>query len=124
MKNKIVYFICIALVILGAVACHFAKIEAVQATAFAVTMFSAGLAVSKLWAERKGTTPTWLLVLSLVLTGVGAFVAGVTGVLAEEQITQIIGYVFSIIAIIAGIVVAFIKPKTEVAKVSQSKKKA
>lgn len=116
MKSKLVYFICIALVILGTVACHFSKIPAVQATAFAVTMFSAGLAVSKLWAERKGQTPTWLLILSLALTGVGAFVAGVTGVLAEEEITQIMGYVFSILSIIAGIVVAFIKPKTATPK--------
>ena len=47
----------------------------------------------------------------MVLVGLGAFVAGLTGVITEAQVTAIIGYVFSLILIIAGIVTSVIANK-------------
>ena len=48
----------------------------------------------------------------MVLVGLGAFVAVLTGVITEAQVTAIIGYVFSLILIIAGIVTSVIANKT------------
>ena len=112
MKNKLFLIVSIAFIILGAIISYFAKIPLVQISGFAVTMFGAGLAVGKLWNDRDKTVKGWLVILSMVLVGLGAFVAGLTGVITEDQVTAIIGYVFSLILIIAGIVTSVIANKT------------
>ena len=38
----------------------------------------------------------------MVLVGLGAFVAGLTGVITEAQVTAIIGYVFSLLLVVYG----------------------
>ena len=47
----------------------------------------------------------------MVLVGLGAFVSGLTGVITEAQVTATIGYVFSLILVIAGIVTSVIANK-------------
>lgn len=112
MKNKLFLIVSIAFIIVGAIIGHFAKFPLAQMSGFAVTMFGAGLAVGKLWNDRDKTAKSWLVILSMVLVGLGAFVAGLTGVITEAQVTAIIGYVFSLILIIAGIVTSVIANKT------------
>ena len=54
---------------------------------------------------------TGIIPRTAVLVGLGAFVAGLTRVITEAQVTAIIGYVFSLILIIAGIVTSVIANK-------------
>ena len=77
-----------------------------------MTMFGAGLAVANFWESRNKEAKSCLVILGIVLVGLGAFVAGLTGVITEAQVTAIIGYVFSLILIIAGIVTSVIANKT------------
>ena len=111
MKNKLFLIVSIALIIIGAIISYFAKFPPTQMSGFAVTMFGAGLAVGKLWNDRDKTAKSWMVILSMVPVGLGAFVAGLTGVITEAQVTAIIGYVFSLILIIAGIVTSVIANK-------------
>ena len=111
MKTKLFLIVSIALIVIGAVISYFAKFPLAQMSGFAVTMIGAGLAVGKLWNDRDKTAKSWMVILSMVLVGLGAFVAGLTGVITEAQITAIIGYVFSLILIIAGIVTSVIANK-------------
>ena len=111
MKTKLFLIVSIALIVIGAVISYFAKFPLAQMSGFAVTMFGAGLAVGKLWNDRDKTAKSWLIILSMVLVGLGAFFAGLTGVITETQVTDIIGYVISLILIIAGIVTSAISNK-------------
>ena len=111
MKTKLFLIVSIALIVIGAVISYFAKFPLAQMSGFAVTMFGAGLAVGKLWNDRDKTAKNWMVILSMALVGLGAFVAGLTGVITEAQVTAIIGYVFSLILIIAGIVTSVIANK-------------
>ena len=111
MKTKLFLIVSIALIVIGAVISYFAKFPLAQMSGFAVTMFGAGLAVGKLWNDRDKTAKSWMVILSMALVGLGAFVAGLTGVITEAQVTAIIGYVFSLILIIAGIVTSVIADK-------------
>ena len=111
MKTKLFLVVSIALIVIGAVISYFAKFPLAQMSGFAVTMFGAGLAVGKLWNDRDKTAKSWMVILSTALVGLGAFVAGLTGVITEAQVTAIIGYVFSLILIIAGIVTSVIVNK-------------
>lgn len=112
MKNKLFLIVSFAFIILGAIISYFAKLPLAQVSGFAVTMFGAGLAVGKLWNDRDKTAKSWLVILSMVLVGIGAFIAGLTGVITEVQVTAIIGYVFSLILIIAGVITSVIANKT------------
>lgn len=112
MKNKLFLIVSFAFIILGAIISYFAKLPLAQVSGFAVTMFGAGLAVGKLWNDRDKTAKSWLVILSMVLVGIGAFIAGLTGVITEAQVTAIIGYVFSLILIIAGIITSVVANKT------------
>lgn len=112
MKNKLFLIVSFAFIILGAIISYFAKLPLAQVSGFAVTMFGAGLAVGKLWNDRDKTAKSWLVILSMVLVGIGAFIAGLTGVITEAQVTAIIGYVFSLILIITGVITSVIANKT------------
>ncbi len=111
MKNKLFLIISLACIIGGAVIAYFAQIEVAKLSGFAVTMFGAGLAVAKLWKDRKETAKSWLVILAMVLVGIGSFIAGLTGAISESQVTTIIGYVFSLILLIAGIITSVIANK-------------
>jgi peptidoglycan/LPS O-acetylase OafA/YrhL len=111
MKNKLFLIVSIAFIIIGAIISYFAKIPLAQISGFAVTMFGAGLAVGKLWNDRDKTAKSWLVILGMILIGLGAFVAGLTGVITEAQVTAVIGYVFSLILIIAGIIASVVANK-------------
>ena len=109
MINKLFLIVSIAFIIIGAIIGYFAKFPLAQMSGFAVTMFGAGLAVGKFWNDRDKTAKSQLVILSMVLVGLGAFVAGLTGVITEAQVTAIIRYVFSLI--IAGIITSVIANK-------------
>jgi heme A synthase len=112
MKNNIFLIVSVATILLGSAISYFAGIPEVQLVGFAVTMLGAGLLVANIWKERKPTAKGWLIVLSLILVGLGAFIAGVTGVLSEDQVKSIIGYTLALIMLIAGIITQAIANKT------------
>lgn len=111
MNKNILTVIGIVLAVVGAVVGSFIGFEAGQLTAFAVTMFGAGLAVANMWKGRKEETKTWLAVLSMALIGVGAFIAGITGIVSETQLTSVIGYAISIALVIGGIITSIVQKK-------------
>lgn len=112
MKNTLFLIVSVACIVGGAVISYFAKIPAASLSGFALTMFGAGLAVAKLWKDREPTAKTWLVVLSMALTGVGAFIAGLSGVITENQVAEIIGYAISLVLLIAGIITSVVANKT------------
>lgn len=112
MKSKLPLIISLLLIVAGAVVSYFAQFEVAQISALAVTMFGAGLAVSSLWKEKKEGAKTWLVILGLVFISVGSFIAGLTGIITETQVTTLIGLIFSVILLIAGIITVAIANKT------------
>lgn len=104
MKHKL-SVVGIILVVIGAViGSVWAKIPLAQLSGFAVTMFGAGLAVADLWQNRAKDTKPWVNVLSISLVGAGAFLCGITNVIAEEMMVQIISYAVSLALLLAGII--------------------
>lgn len=115
MKNKLFLIMSIAFIIIGTIISYFAKIPLAQISGFAVTMFGAELAVGKLWNDRDKKAESWLVELgAMVLVELGAFIAVLTGLtrgITEAQVTTIIGYIYSLFLIIAGIVTSVIANK-------------
>ena len=109
MNKNILTVVGIVLAIIGAIVGSFIGFEAGQLTAFAVTMFGAGLAVANMWKNRKEGTKTWLAVVAMALIGIGAFIAGIIGVVSETQLTSVIGYAISIALVIGGIITSVIQ---------------
>lgn len=116
MKGKLLTIFSLILIIAGTVAGYFVVSDVAQLSAFAVTMFGAGLAVANMWKNRKEGSKTWLVILALAFIGIGSFIAGLTGALAEKTITTVIGYTISLVTLIAGVVVTAIANKTAVKK--------
>ena len=111
MKNKIMLVLSVLLIVAGSVLGYLATFTAAQVSSLALTMFGAGILIANMWQEKKETARKWLTVLALALVSIGAFVAGLTGVIAEQTVSQVIGYVFSLVAIVAGIVTTAIAQK-------------
>ncbi len=113
MKKNWLTIIGILFIVVGTVISYFAKWELADVSGFAITMFGAGFATANLWNKRDKTAKTWLSVLSLVLVGLGAFVVGFGGVIAESLVTTIISSVFGLVAIIAGLIVSAVANKSK-----------
>jgi len=112
MKKNWLTIIGILFIVVGTVITYFAKWALADVSGFAVTMFGAGLATANLWNKRDKTIKTWLSVLSLVLVGVGAFISGFGGIIAESLVTTIISSVFGFVVIIGGLIVSTIANKS------------
>ena len=111
MKKNWLTVIGILFIVVGVAISYFAKWELADVSGFAVTMFGAGLMCANIWNKRDKTVKTWLSVLSLVLVGVGAFIIGFGGVVAESLVTTIVSSVFGFVAIIAGLIIPAIAKK-------------
>lgn len=104
MNKRIFLILSIALIAAGTVAGFFAVNDTAKLTAFAVTEFGAGLACASIWKDRKETAKKPLVVLAMVCTGIGAFLAGITNAITESQMTTIIGLILSLLLVIMGII--------------------
>lgn len=113
MKKNWLTIIGIAFIVVGTCISYFVKWELADVSGFAITMFGAGLATANLWNKRNKGIKTWLSVISLILVGVGAFVVGFGGIIAESMVTTIITSVFGFVAIIAGLIVSGIANKSK-----------
>ena len=113
MKKNWLTIIGIAFIVVGTVICYFAKWELADVSGFAITMFGAGLATANLWNKRNKDAKTWVSIVSLILVGVGAFVVGFGGIIAESLVTTIITSIFGFVAIIAGLIVSGIANKSK-----------
>ena len=111
MKKNWLTVIGILFVIVGVAISYFAKWEVADVLGFASTMFGAGLMCADLWNKRDKTAKTWLSIVSLVLVGVGCFIIGFGGVIAESLVATIITTVFGFVALIAGLIIPAVAKK-------------
>ena len=111
MKKNWLTVIGILFVIVGVAISYFAKWEVADILGFASTMFGAGLMCADLWNKRDKTAKTWVSILSLVLVGVGCFIIGFGGVVAESLVATIITTVFGFVALIAGLIIPAVVKK-------------
>ena len=91
---------------------NFAKFPLADVLGYAITMFGAGLAVAGMYEKRDPAVKTWVVWLSIILVGLGAFVLGFAGV-AEDTVKTIITAVFGLVVIIAGLIVPVAIPKNK-----------
>ena len=113
MKKNWLTVIGILFIVVGTAISYFAKFPMADVSGFASTMFGAGLVTANLWDKRDKTAKTWMAVLSLVLVGVGAFIVGFGGVIAESTVATIISSVFGFVAIIAGLIISAVANKNK-----------
>lgn len=113
MKTSFFTVVAVALMFGGAVIAKYAGFAEADLVGFALTMLGAGLACSKLWKGRKESANKVLTILAMVLVGVGAFIAGLTGAVSESTVTTIIGYGFSLGLMLVGAVISVTANKTK-----------
>lgn len=104
MKKRVLLIIGLIVLIAGVIISNFAKFPLADVLGYAITMFGAGLAVAGMYEKRNPAVKTWVVWLSIILVGLGAFVLGFVGV-AEDTVKTIITAVFGLVVIIAGLIV-------------------
>jgi uncharacterized membrane protein YhaH (DUF805 family) len=107
MKKKFLLISGLVLVVAGVVFGYLANFAMSDIISFSVTMFGAGLAAAAMYEKRDVSKSPWFCVLCIALVGIGAMGLGFAG-FAEKTMTSVITSVFSVITIIAGIVVSVI----------------
>ena len=113
MKKNWLTVIGILFIVVGTAISYFAKFPMADVSGFASVMFGAGLMCANIWDKRDKTAKTWMAVLSLVFVGVGAFIVGFGGVIAESMVATIISSVFGFVAIIAGLIISAVANKNK-----------
>ena len=111
-KKRVLLIIGLIVLIAGVIISNFAKFPLADVLGYAITMFGAGLAVAGMYEKRDPTVKTWVVWLSIILVGLGAFVLGFAGV-AEDTVKTIITAVFGLVVIIAGLIVPVVIPKNK-----------
>lgn len=109
-KKKIFTLVGIVLVAAGVVLGMFA-FPAANITGFAVAVLGAGIAAYTLWKSRKEGTPKWVSIVSMILIGIGALVAGFLGLFDKEDFPAFIGYIIAAVVFIAGLLGYHFIPK-------------
>ena len=112
MKKRVLLIIGLIVLIAGVIISNFAKFPLADVLGYAITMFGAGLAVAGMYEKRDPAVKTWVVWLSIILVGLGAFVLGFAGV-AEDKVKTIITAVFGLVVIIAGLIVPVVIPKNK-----------
>lgn len=100
----------IALLVVGSVAANFTDVLIASYVSVAVAALGLALTIVGVWKESE--KKSWKEILSLILFAVGGFLCGFSG-FTEGTVTQIITAVFGAVALITGLITAFIKPKEE-----------
>lgn len=104
---KIGRYVCIVLIVIGAIVSYFSTIPLVDYLSLCVSMGSAGVLCADIL--KKSVTKTWREYLATVCIGIGSFGAGFCGV-APDTSSQIISLVVSALLLIAGV---FLSKKAE-----------
>lgn len=112
MKKRVLLIIGLIVLIAGVIISNFAKFPLADVLGYAITMFGPGLAVAGMYEKRDPAVKTWVVWLSIILVGLGAFVLGFAGV-AEDTVKTIITAVFGLVVIIAGLIVPVVIPKNK-----------
>lgn len=112
MKKRVLLIIGLIVLIAGVIISNFAKFPLADVLGYAITMFGAGLAVAGMYEKRDPAVKSWVVWLSIILVGLGAFVLGFAGV-AEDTVKTIITAVFGLVVIIAGLIVPVAIPKNK-----------
>lgn len=111
MKSKLLVVLCFVLIIAGAVFSFLANIPEAKVAGFALIMLGAGAMSVKLWNDRDTKVKGWVTLISVVLVGLGSFLAGLFGFISESQLEQVIGLVFAIALVIAGVIASVVTNK-------------
>lgn len=111
MNKKLFVIFCVLFIVIGAAVSVFASIPESQIVGLALTMFGAGGLCSNIWKDKKKETNSFLVILTLVLVGLGSFIAGITGIMTDEKLKNIIALVVALVMIIVGIIVSSVNQK-------------
>lgn len=96
-------YVCIALIVIGAVVSYFSTIPLVDYISWCVSMASAGVLCASTFG--KAVQKTWKEYVAVICIGIGSFGAGFCGV-APDTVSQIISLVVSALLLIAGVFLA------------------
>lgn len=113
MNKKLFVIFSVAFIIIGAVVSAFTGIPESQLIGLALAMFGAGGLCSAIWKERKKEANSFLVILTMALVGIGAFIAGVTGIMTEDTLKTIIGLVIAVVMIVIGIITSAMAQKKD-----------
>jgi len=109
MKN-IFKILGLVLIIGGSALCYFTTIPIADGIGIAVAAL--GLALTIVGVLKKTEKKTWKEFVAIVCFALGGFLCGFAG-FSEEIVTQVITAIFGVVALIAGLIVSFIKPKAK-----------
>lgn len=107
MKN-IFKILGLVLIIAGSALCYFTTIPV--ADGIGIALSALGLALEIIGVLKKTEKKTWKEFVAIVCFAVGGFLCGFAG-FTDALVTQIITAVFGLVALIAGLIITFIKPK-------------
>lgn len=107
MKN-IFKILGLVLIIGGSALCYFTTIPVADYIGIAVAAL--GLALTIVGVLKKTEKKTWKEFVAIVCFALGGLLCGFAG-FSEEIVTQVISAVFGVVALIAGLIVSFLKTK-------------
>lgn len=99
--------IAILIAIAGCALAYFVKIDVVQFTGIMMACASVGFLIRGLVDDTPKEKKGWMFYLAIVLGGMGALLLCLFGV-STESVGQLIGAIFALLEIIAGIVFGII----------------
>lgn len=109
--NKKILIVDIVLFVVGTIVSYFAQLELVQILAYLLQMYSAGSALYEIWQTKKPQSKSWVMILSLILLGLAAFLAGMFRLITADDAKQLVTLVFAVILFIAGLLTQVIEKK-------------
>lgn len=107
MKN-IFKILGLVLIIGGSALAYFTAIPIAQYSGIAVAAL--GLALTIIGVLNKTEKVTWKEIVAIICFAVGGFLFGFAG-FSEAILTQVITAVFGVVALVAGLIVSFVKAK-------------
>lgn len=99
----------LVLIIAGSALAYFTAVPIVEYTGIAVAAL--GLALAIVGVLNKIEKKTWKEYVAIVCFAVGGLLCGFAG-FSEDIVTQVITAIFGVVALIAGLIVSFIKIKS------------
>ena len=109
MKN-IFKILGLVLIIAGSALAYFTTVPIAEYSGIAVAAL--GLALAIVGVLNKTEKKTWKEYVAVICFAVGGLFCGFAG-FSEALMTQVITAVFGVVALIAGLIVSFVKPKAK-----------
>lgn len=103
--NKVLKYVCLALLVAGVVVAHFSDLLVVDISALAVAFVSAGALCASTY--KKSEKKDWKVILSIALVAVGAVGLGIAAV-STNTVTTVIAAVAGLLTLLGGIVTSVV----------------